>query len=236
MAKPDAPISKAEMHEAAISILRKSGQSLKSRSFSHENSRVSANSYIVIGNEGEIIGRVGLSEVYKYCSMAKSKNQAATLSADSLSKVGGIVSNLSLEKVPPLFIQCASIVIALGITGGALSYCARQEENRKAKQASLQLEQLTSEWNIDKQIALNTSRIALAVPVMKLRDHAKTVDQTNLPSCFNEAKASLRKHMDSVIEAFTRFMGDSEATISTQFIEAELYLSKYKKSLSTCSQ
>ena len=71
---------------------------------------------------------------------------------------------------------------------------------------------------------------------MKLRDHAVALDQLILPECFEPASVLLRKHMDTSIEAFTEFMGDSDANVASYLAEAEKYKNDYQASLLKCTK
>ena len=223
-----------ELYQAALSIFRRTNRIKHTPT--EQNSRITDKAVILIGGEGEVIGRVKLSEVLEFCERKQSKPKS--FSARVFFSSGQTLRNTkdSFFRLSPSSLKISSLVVSLLLVGFSFSYCTSIDKSKRAEAAKNRLDKLVSEWDIDRKIANNTSRIALAAPVMKLRDHAVALDQLILPECFEPASVLLRKHMDTSIEAFTEFMGDSDANVASYFAEAEKHKNNYQAALLKCTK
>lgn len=223
-----------ELYQAALLIFRRTNRIKHIPT--EQNSRITDKAVILIGREGEIIGRVKLSEVLEYCERRHSNPKS--LSARVFFSSGQILHKAkdSFFRLSPSSLKISSLVISLLFVGFSFSYCTSIDKSKRAEAAKNRLDKLVSEWDIDRKIANNTSRIALAAPVMKLRDQAVALDQLILPECFETASILLRKYMDTSIEALTEFMGDSDANVAIYFLEAEKYKNDYQAALDKCTK
>lgn len=98
------------------------------------------------------------------------------------------------------------------------------------------MDKFETDWNSDLQIASATSRIALAGPVMKLREREEELASREVPECLSKGKTAFLAHMRASIQAFTSFMADREYASSAHMIEAAKQIETYNKSKAQCEK
>ena len=122
-----------------------------------------------------------------------------------------------------------AIILGLGIHA-----CVADQRKREIKSAVSRMDAFTKDWNADLQIASATSRIALAGPVMKLREREEQLAKAEVPECLAKSKSELMAHVRASIESFTSFMADQEYLSSFKTSEAVRHLESYAKSKAEC--
>ena len=128
-------------------------------------------------------------------------------------------------------LSAIGVAVALGLVVNA--YLADQKK-QEIKRAAASMDAFARDWNADMQVASATSRIALAGPVMKLRDREEQLAKTRVPECLAKSKAELVAHVRLSIEAFTSFMADQEYLSSYQAGEAIKHLRLYSQFKAKC--
>jgi hypothetical protein len=130
----------------------------------------------------------------------------------------------------------------LGILGGvaflsiAIHSCVADQKKRQVQRAVARMDMFVTDWNSDLQIASATSRIALAGPVMKLREREEELASTKVPECLVSGKTAFLAHIRSSIQGFTSFMLKQEYISTMHMLEASNQIDAYNKSKELCEK
>lgn len=114
--------------------------------------------------------------------------------------------------------------------------CVTDQKKKEIQRAIAKMDKFETDWNSDLQIATATSRIALAGPVMKLREREEELASREVPECLSKGKTAFLAHMRASIQAFTSFMADREYTSSAHMLEAAKQIETYNKSKAQCEK
>lgn len=93
-----------------------------------------------------------------------------------------------------------------------------------------------TDWAADLQIASATSRIALAGPVIRLREREKELEEINVPECLKRSREELLAHVRETISAFTSFMSEEQDTMNVHSFLSQKHLTAYTESKKTCGR
>lgn len=128
-----------------------------------------------------------------------------------------------------LGVIAAVLAISLIVLGGN-AYNKHQE-----KKSALAIKAVFDRWNDAKKLASSTPRIALATPVKEMqavRNDAKALVVTD---CLKRPKAHMESGMEKTIDAFMKFMRDSESdAVAAAFEESNNAFALYADSMKKC--
>jgi hypothetical protein len=103
---------------------------------------------------------------------------------------------------------------------------------KKVANAEAQLQAILNRWDDQNKLASQTSRIALAIPVSELQKMRRETEALMVPSCLKNAKINLTNGMNSTIDGYLAFMGNSDdTTTGIKIQEARLSFEQFRSSL-----
>ena len=195
--------------------------------------------------------RSGIALIYwasQHSYMARCSYQALGPSHDRVAYIALLILQAPPPPPPPRPIEVekrraggpkkhAPLLGAVGISivlGLVIHACVADQKKKEIKSASAKLDDFTRDWIADLEIASATSRIALAGPVMKLREREEQLAKAKAPECLAKIKSELMAHVRASIEAFTSFMADQEYLSTYHTSEASKHLVSYGKSKAKC--
>lgn len=129
-----------------------------------------------------------------------------------------------------------AIVGFVSFVGLGLNLYIADQRRKETREALSRMEKLEKDWYSDVQIASATGRIALAGPVLKLREREEELSNRDVPDCLVKAKTAFLAHMRASIESFTSFMADEEIMSSGHMIEAAKQMTLYQKAKGLCDK
>lgn len=134
------------------------------------------------------------------------------------------------------YIPLLAIVGFVAFVGLGLNLYIADQRRKETREALSRMEKLEKDWYSDVQIASATGRIALAGPVLKLREREEALSNRDVPACLAKAKTAFLAHMRASIESFTSFMADEEIMSSGHMIEATKQMNLYQKAKGLCDK
>jgi hypothetical protein len=135
------------------------------------------------------------------------------------------------KQIPLLGALGALAIMVLGIYLFVID-----QQRKEIKQALARMDRLEADWTSDMQIASATSRIALAGPVLKLREREEELMNLKVPECLGKGKTAMLSHMRKSIQAFTSFMAQEEFTSTSHMAEAAKKAADYKEGKKDCEK
>lgn len=129
-----------------------------------------------------------------------------------------------LRKLSPKQYIPIGIASLLGI-GGIVYFVTRDPyvcSTRQREKTLTALEPLISDWFKANKLAESTSRISLAMPVSKLQDIQKEVENLDTPKCSQPFMYYLSTMIDKTIEGHLQFMqdGNDSEIVQDMFTES----------------
>ncbi len=132
------------------------------------------------------------------------------------------------------YVQLLGAMATVIFIGFAIHACVADQKRKDVSNAAMKMDEFIKNWDSDLQIASATSRIALAGPVMKLREREEELAKYKAPECLSKSKSALMAHVRASIEAFTAFMVDQELLSSQHMAEASKHLDSYSRLKAAC--
>jgi hypothetical protein len=132
------------------------------------------------------------------------------------------------------YVQLLGAIATIVVIGFVIHACVADQRRTDVRNAAMKMDEFIKDWDSDLQIASATSRIALAGPVMKLREREEELAKYKAPECLSKGKSALMAHVRASIESFTTFMADQELLSSYHMTEASKHLDSYSRLKSAC--
>jgi hypothetical protein len=112
--------------------------------------------------------------------------------------------------------------------------CTESQNRKQILRAGDRMSKILDNWQSDLQIASATSRIALAGPLMKLREREEELEKLEAPGCLSASKAKLLAYMRAYISSFTSFMSEDESASTEHLLQAAMSMNTFYKLQDQC--